>query len=64
MAINIINYGDKELESAICHLLDKVKQEIFIAEDEKDAISDGFDKTKNFHTILTDGRVVWLALNK
>ena len=63
MVLEILsNIDDKEVNVAAEELLQRASFHIFIAEDMTDAIRDGMNAEKNFHKTLTDGRVVWLAL--
>lgn len=50
---------DKELISAVSEITALLVDKIYIAEDMKDAIRDGFDG--GIHKELSDGRIVWVS---
>ena len=50
---------DKELIAAVSEITALLVDKIYIAEDMKDAIRDGFDG--GIHKKLSDGRIVWVS---
>ena len=50
---------DKELIAAVSEITALLVDKIYIAEDMKDAIRDGFDG--GIHKELSDGRIVWVS---